>query len=255
MSLQRGVADSKRHLFIDGLRGLAIINMVAFHFLYDVNVVYGQDPYWPWRLGTHIWQQYICCSFILISGFVFSLGGGVKRNLRRGIIINLYGLLITLVTVLFMPQESIFFGILNLIGCSIILTCILDNCLNKLPAKVGAIISIALFILLKHLPEGYIGLGSIRLGSWPVELYFSKALAPLGLPDPGFVSGDYFPILPWFFLYLAGYYLWRILSDKPSYTNIRYIRIPFLSYIGSKSIWIYLAHQPLCMLVCMLIFR
>lgn len=31
--------EQKRYLLIDGIRGLAIVNMVAFHFLYDVNEI------------------------------------------------------------------------------------------------------------------------------------------------------------------------------------------------------------------------
>lgn len=33
-----------RYLLVDGIRGLAIVNMVVFHFLYDVYVVSGRDP-------------------------------------------------------------------------------------------------------------------------------------------------------------------------------------------------------------------
>ena len=32
---------AKRYLLVDGFRGLAIISMVIFHFLYDVNEVFG----------------------------------------------------------------------------------------------------------------------------------------------------------------------------------------------------------------------
>lgn len=33
-----------RYYLIDGIRGIAIINMVIFHFLYDVYIVYEQSP-------------------------------------------------------------------------------------------------------------------------------------------------------------------------------------------------------------------
>ena len=45
-------------------------------------MAFGKDPGWYFRIGPHIWQQSICWSFILISGFVWSWGK--KKNLRRG---------------------------------------------------------------------------------------------------------------------------------------------------------------------------
>ena len=45
----------KRYLLIDGIRGLAIVNMVAYHFSYDVFVIYAVDPDWIYRSGAHIW--------------------------------------------------------------------------------------------------------------------------------------------------------------------------------------------------------
>ena len=36
-----------RYYFVDGIRGkFAIINMVIFHFLYDVYIVYEKSPTW-----------------------------------------------------------------------------------------------------------------------------------------------------------------------------------------------------------------
>ena len=37
----------KRYDLIDALRGLALINMVLYHFSYDIFVIYGQNPDWP----------------------------------------------------------------------------------------------------------------------------------------------------------------------------------------------------------------
>ena len=56
----------KRFALIDALRGLALLNMLAMHFLYDVNVVFGREPGWYLRPGVHLWQQYICWSFLLV---------------------------------------------------------------------------------------------------------------------------------------------------------------------------------------------
>ena len=56
------------------------------------------------------------------------------------------------------------------------------------------------------------GFEGLRLWDLPAALYQWDALAVLGFHSPGFSSTDYFPLLPWFFLYLAGYFLWRVLT-------------------------------------------
>lgn len=66
--------ERTQYCFIDGIRGIAIINMVLFHFLYDVYIVYGQCPTWYDLPAIHIWQQMICRTFIFISGFVWVWG-------------------------------------------------------------------------------------------------------------------------------------------------------------------------------------
>ena len=35
--------QESRYFLVDGIRGLAVVNMVIFHFLYDIFIVYGQD--------------------------------------------------------------------------------------------------------------------------------------------------------------------------------------------------------------------
>lgn len=56
----------KRYFLIDGIRGAAIINMVLFHFLYDIFIVYERNPLWYDCMPIHIWQQIICWTFIFI---------------------------------------------------------------------------------------------------------------------------------------------------------------------------------------------
>ena len=83
---------AERWHLIDALRGLALLNMLGMHFLYDWNVVFGREPRWHLRPEVHLWQQYICWSFILIAGLAFHWGR--HRNLRRGLLLNLLGFLI-----------------------------------------------------------------------------------------------------------------------------------------------------------------
>ena len=70
----------------DALRGLALLNMLAYHAMYDWVYVFGHESSWYniWAPGCHVWQQYICWSFILLSGFSFPLA---KRPAKNGLIV------------------------------------------------------------------------------------------------------------------------------------------------------------------------
>ena len=248
----RQPAASGRFDLIDALRGITIISMVLFHFSYDVFIVFGKDPEWYFRTGPHIWQQSICWSFILISGFVWPWGQ--KNNLRRGILINLCGFLVTAVTILAMPSETIWFGVLNFIGCAILLMIPLHHITEKIPPYAGILISFMLFLFFRNVSGGTAGFGSLLQIRLPEALYTVRILTPLGFPYPEFRSSDYFPILPWFFLYLCGWFGNRIFMRHPSWQKAAGLHIPFLTELGRKSIWVYLLHQPVCYLIAMLLF-
>ena len=241
-----------RYDLIDTVRGIAIISMVIFHFCYDVFMVYGRDPSWYGTPVVHVWQQSICWTFILVSGFVWQWGR--SGNVRRGIMLNVWGLVISGVTVLAMPAEAVWFGILNCIGCAVLLMIPMEPVLRRIPAAIGLVAAFALFVVFKDVQLGYLGVPGVfrlELHDW---LYDCRVLTPFGFPFPGFRSSDYFPILPWLFLYIGGYFLNRIvMAIRPLQSVARHGLAP-LSTVGRYSIWIYLIHQPVCMLICMFVF-
>ena len=241
-----------RYDLIDTIRGIAIISMVIFHFCYDVFMVYGRDPSWYSQPAVHIWQQSICWTFILVSGFVWSWAR--SGNLKRGIMLNVLGLVISGVTVLAMPAEAVWFGILNCIGCAVLLMIPMEPVLRRIPAAIGLVAAFALFVMFKDVQLGYLGVPGVFRLDLPDWLYDCRVLTPFGFPFPGFRSSDYFPILPWLFLYICGYFLNRlVMAIRPLQSVARHGLAP-LSTVGRYSIWIYLIHQPVCMLICMLVF-
>lgn len=243
--------EVQRFHLVDAVRGLAVVNMVLFHALYDINIIYGKNPTWYSEPLTHLWQQGICWTFIFVSGFTWKWGS--KNNLKRGILLNFYGLVITAVTLIATPSVAVWFGILNFLGCAILLMIPLQKLLEKIPPVWGMLISFFLFRFLDGVPSGKVGIVEFIIGL-PRELYRWKVLTPLGFPVPGFSSGDYFPMIPWFFLYLCGYFFYRIFKNHDSWKKVAVYEFPILSAIGKKSIWIYLLHQPITMLICSLIF-
>ena len=68
-------AAGQRFWQIDALRGLALLNMLVYHAMYDWVYIFGHASSWYdiWSTHCHVWQQYICWSFILLSGYSFTL--------------------------------------------------------------------------------------------------------------------------------------------------------------------------------------
>ena len=109
-----------RYQALDSLRGLLLVQMIAYHALYDVVYILGVPI--PWYTGPagYVWQQSICWGFILLSGFCFRLS---RHPVRHGLTVLGAGLLVTLATWLAMPSEFILFGVLYLLGLAALLQC------------------------------------------------------------------------------------------------------------------------------------
>ena len=241
---------SNRCNLIDALRAVALFNMIAYHLCYDIFEVFGVQRGWYLTIGAVIWERFICCSFILISGISMNLS---RHPYKRGVIVNLCGFLITAVTVIAMPSQAIWFGILNFIGCAMLITAAIKPMLLKCRPIMGCAGSVFLFAFFYGLPRGFLGLFELRLITLPEALYQIKYLAFLGLKSEDFRSSDYFPLLPWIFLFIAGFFLWRIIEQYGK-TELFKPNIPLLSTTGRHSLLIYLVHQPVLYGVCYVLF-
>ena len=105
------------------------------------------------------------------------------------------------------------------------------------------LLSALAFVLSYSLKDGYLGIGDHRLalpGAWYVNWFTTY----LGLPQEGFFSTDYFPLIPWFFLFLAGHFLGALLQKKGAMEYLRRGHFGALEWMGRHSLGIYLLHQP-----------
>ncbi|MCQ2513546.1 MAG: DUF1624 domain-containing protein [Ruminococcus sp.] len=246
--------NSQRYNLIDSIRGLAIINMVAFHLLYDLFGIYNfQDKSnWIYQPATIIWERAISITFIIIAGICVNFS---KQAVKRGILLIMCGILITAVTSYIMPEQIIRFGILSFLGMSVIITRLLQNQLSKIPPFCGFVISIILYLATFGIPNHYIGIFDKPLLQLPDFLYSINGLEFLGFRTPEFFSTDYFPLLPHYFIFVAGFYLWKIVLKYKPLRNLFKIKIPILNVIGKYSLIIYLLHQVIITLICMYIFE
>lgn len=244
---------SGRYNALDTLRGLLLVNMVAYHALYDVVFIKGIPIGWYTGPAGYVWQQSICWGFIFLSGFCFRFS---QHPQRHGLTVLGAGVLVSLVTYFAMPSQAILYGVLWLLGLAGLIQCGTWWLWAKLklppyPAWLGLAVFGALFFLTRGVPYGYLGFEGLRLAELPPWLYQSQWLAVAGLPGPGFWSSDYFPLVPWLFLYLCGYFLWCLVGHKRQVMEKLKKGVPPLSFLGRHSLLIYLLHQPALMLVFM----
>lgn len=133
--MEQSVEQKKRYELIDTLRGFAVLNMIVYHAIWDFNSFF--DVEWTWYDDTagFVWQQFICWSFILISGFCFLFS---SHPYRRGAVIFACGAVVSIATFVILPSAKIEFGILTFLGCAILLTAVLRPFLQKNTACNGA---------------------------------------------------------------------------------------------------------------------
>lgn len=238
-----------RYEKLDALRGITFISMFIYHALWDVNYIFGYRTAWYSGLPGFIWQQSICITFIALSGFCLRLG---SHGVRRGILVSLAGAAVTAFTWYFVPDDLILFGVLTLIGASMLIQTAFRRSAEKFPSGLGFVLFLFLFIVLRHINLGYIGIWPYTM-KLPGFLYSNTATAFLGFPPADFYSTDYFSLLPWFCLFAAGFYLCGMLRGRKAMKSLEKCNLPFLKWIGRHSLLLYLLHQPVIYVLLSLI--
>ena len=203
-------STSTRCALLDELRGLDLISMMLYHGMWDLVYLFGVRAPWYGSWQGELWQQSICWVFILLSGFCLPLG---RHPVKRGAVVFGCGALVTAVTLIFMPADAVWFGVLTLLGSAMIITGLLEKWMEKVPPVVGLAGSFFLFYFTRHAADGY-----LQLGHWlitpPGFLYANYFTAYLGFYPFGFFSADYFPLIPWLFLFWTGFYLYHLVGKE-----------------------------------------
>lgn len=234
-------ADSGRIKLFDTLRGFMIILVIIFHAAFDIYWIFGKSFGFLHIIDSApilFLRDFFAVGFIVLSGICTNYS---RNPFRRGVIVFIFGLIITFSTALVMPKEMIVrFGILSLIGTSMILVSILRPFNEKVDSLWGITISLAAFIGMLFLFPMYVDSN---------HLYF------LGFITVDFTSGDYYPLLPYFFAFLFGHFLGRLLKEKEFDKKYCGLDIKPLSFIGRNSVYFYILHQPIVYGVCWILFE
>jgi uncharacterized membrane protein len=221
---------------VDAARGIAIIMMIVYHCTYDLDTLG----------GYHIQSTtgYLALFADVTAGlFLFLVGISLAisrtrtsltgwrlfgKYLARGLRILAYGVVLTVIF-LALGMGVVAFGILHLIGFSIILAYpFLSLRLTNL--VLGTVIFIA---------------GQYILAQ---DLYSQSFwLLPFGVVPEGVMMPDYRPLLPWFGVVLIGLFFGNVAyGGRPAVPEDKapVLARPLLP-LGRNSLFIYLIHQPI----------
>lgn len=241
---------SRRVWLLDELRGLFIVLMVLYHMFYDLVYIFEVNiPAFHWEITSWI-QLFIAGLFVFVSGIASRFS---RNNLKRGLQCFGLGMVMTVVTALFMPSQLVVFGILHMLGTCMMLFALIQPLLDKIPPLAGMIFCALFFFLTFNTQLHHWGMAGWSI-ALPDQLYSTNFLFFLGFPNDAFWSSDYFPLLPWVFWFLGGNFAGVFVRDKrcPDWFYQPHSRA--LAFLGRNTIVVYLLHQPIVYGVLALIF-
>ena len=209
----------ERHIMIDFLRGLGILLMIIFHFVFDLNF---SRVFYITFLNNPLWIGF---GRLILTIFLICVGMGLALAHKTGIQwssakqrfykIGGWALIITIITYILMPKHFIFFGVLH---CIAVMSVVCVFFVNR--PKLSLLLCILIF-----LPYFIFQPTLIPLSKW---LKVS--------------SIDNTPLYPWIGMVFLGIYLESINFHK-IYLKKNLVTKPF-EVMGKHSLKIYLVHQP-----------
>jgi len=231
----------ERFIELDIWRGMAIVGMIVFHFFFLLDYLKIQEVSYSegaWLLLARLVQW----SFLLLVGIGLHLSyqksslqkktktDFLLKSFRRGAIVFLCGFTITAGTLLVAPEAYVRFGILHLIGFSILALSFLAD-----RPKASFWFAGAIYVL------------SFMVNSIMVD---QEWLLVFGFRYP-FQALDYFPVFPWMAIPALGISLGSLFY--PSYqskipiapTGMSSIFPRSLAFFGKHSLLIYMIHVPI----------
>jgi uncharacterized membrane protein len=213
---------------LDFLRGLAVVGMIIFHIFYILNFFdIVQNKMYQGKF--FLLAKFVQFTFLGLVGVSLALSkNNYKKLILHGLKIFFMGILVSAVTYFFAPKIFVKFGILHLIGISIIILAPMAH--KKYLSFFGGIIAVLIGVFIA---EQTSALSILYIVGFNVE---------------SLNSIDYFPIFPWIGLILFGIFIGNILSDKIVKYEQKRISLPkiFIPFVvlGRNSLFIYMAHIP-----------
>jgi len=219
---------------IDALRGLSVLLMVAHHLLHNLVAFLGA-PTWMFSNPVFdILQPFFAGVFIFLSGVSSRFS---HSNIKRGLIAMAIAIVITVVTS-FMNMPIIW-GVLHLLAFCMLFYGLTSKIWDKIPEAVMPYLFVSLIII------GAISTSLISIMLTDPIPWIRDMVSILGWRQRGFISFDFFPIIPWLFVFLLG--TWAGIPIKAGKLPQWFYNftVPFFPMVGRKALIIYIIHQPI----------
>lgn len=220
-------SSRRRISMIDCIRGICIAGMVIYHGAYDLIEFFSMNVPFFYSPILSILHVLFVSAFLLIAGISSHFS---RNNLKRALFILIAAAVISVVSFIIVPDAPIYFGILHLMGVSVLIYAIFKKPLDAVTKKFTPLFWLALFLI------GYF--------TTPV-IVDSPLFVMFGFLPIGFESVDYFPLIPWFFMFMVGTYLGKPITENRFPEWFYHANIPPLSFIGRYPLIIYMVHQPI----------
>jgi len=235
---------------IDAVRGFSVVSMVLFHLCYDLYFLSGVDIPWFVPPFRDIWRASISWTFLFVAGISCSLS---RSNLRRSGRYLALAAAIFVATTVAAVDTPINFGIIFCMGASTLLYALLERMGATPRGELAALVLFVLFLACQGVPHGHVGLLGLDL-ELPRAPYETGLLSWLGFMGPHFSSGDYYPLIPYALCYLSGAAFARSDTGDRVLAAVRDWGCAPLEAVGRHPLAIYVALQPIILLLVQLLF-
>lgn len=232
MSAGAGLSARGRYGWLDLARGIALIAMAVYHFVWDLSLFGLVRPETPFEPHWRYLARATAGSFLFLSGISLAIAhsGGIRwmPYLRRlAMILGAAGV-ITALTLYATPEQFIFFGILHMIAVGSVAGLVLV----RLPWWLTVMVAIAV---------AWLGL------FYQSALFDRPSLWWTGLGTFSVPSSDLVPFFPSFTAVALGIAAAKLFDLRGGSTlsgsSGRASRA--LRWAGRHSLFVYLVHQPI----------
>lgn len=212
---QPAKSDKPRYPFVDALRGVALVAMVFFHFVFDLSYTRVIDPGYIYQFHWQFFGRSILATFVFCVGLSLAMthARGIRwRSLfERELELVICAAILSLGTFIAFKDNWVYFGILHHIA----LTTLMVLPLLRFPVIAGLLgvaILIAYYVFQVKVP------------------WFSL----------GHFSLDYIPPYPWIGYTLLGITAYHLNLHK---LGQDWNFWPWLRFLGRHTLFIYMIHQ------------